>query len=74
MVLTCLWLTNQGMSLRRHIIELFPAFPNSWRAHVLEARSSRGLNLRITNHTPVAFQKNIVHRDLKLGNMVLNKR
>lgn len=33
-----------------------------------------GSHLHSADHVPVVFQKNIVHRDLKLGNMVLNKR
>lgn len=71
MVLACLWLTSEGKSLKRHVTELFPAFPNTWRATSYRLGPTPALS---TNHVPVVFQKNIVHRDLKLGNMVLNKR
>ena len=45
-----------------------------WRARLSQAGRTRALSITVQTARLLLFQKNVVHRDLKLGNMVLSKR
>lgn len=69
MAQVCLGLTNQGRALKGMSQSFIPPSKTPRRLGPPPALT----HLHGANHF-VVFQKNIVHRDLKLGNMVLNKR